>query len=72
MNSMEPTQPSAPEPPQIYPMLPSVTATPPMPEQQFRLTEITRLKAYLDAEVNQRANLRKKYSRGIFAVQAVE
>lgn len=62
---MEPTA------PHIYPPLPSMEI-PQMPQQQFRLQEIARLKTYLETEAKMRESLKKRYRRGITATHAVD
>jgi hypothetical protein len=64
---------ATPSAPQIYPELPTI---PPVVasehQQQFRLSEISRLKTYLETEARTREHLRKKYRRGITACNGVD
>jgi len=63
------TSPSAP----LYPELPTALEPAyPSGQQQFRLSEITRLKTYLETEAKTREHLRKKYGRGIAACHGVD
>ena len=63
-------EPTAHEAPCIYPPLPTQASAP--PEQQFRLSEISRLKTYLETEVKERGTLKKKYRRAISAASSVD
>lgn len=71
---MEPTAPMETSPAEhiaIYPTLPSGIRGD-EPQQQFRLSEISRLKTYLETEAKDRDHLRKKYSRGVTVITIVD